>query len=208
MCVCVRVSVWTCVVCAVGSTKFGSFYIAYMCLDMCVCVCVCVVYTGLSNVEILDMFGIEKPVSFQQQATREAEIFEEACRSANQSPARSLLCVCVCSVCSVCLCVCVCVYATSNPPHRRQSLLLRAPSSPMRDASETKTYFLRKKQKCLPSFTTQYLPLCRCNCLFSLSLCHRFKLLQGHRCMGSRPHPFQCRAGHRSNLLQGHLGRA
>ena len=162
MCVCVRVSVWTCVVCAVGSTKFGSFYIAYMCVrHVCVCVCVCVVYTGLSNVEILDMFGIEKPVSFQQQATREAEIFEEACRSANQSPARSLLCVCVCSVCSVCLCVCVCVcvcvYATSSPPHRRQSLLLRAPSSPMRDASETKTYFLRKKQKCLPSFTTQYL---------------------------------------------------
>jgi len=61
------------------------------------------------------MFGIEKPVSFQQQATREAEFFEEACRSANQSPARSLLCVCVCvclcvfvCVC-VCLCVCVCV---------------------------------------------------------------------------------------------------
>jgi len=103
MCVCVRVCVWTCVVCAVGSTKFGSFYICiYVFRHVCVCVCV---YTGLSNVEILDMFGIEKPVSFQQQATREAEFFEEACRSANQSPASSLLCVCVC----VCLCVCVCV---------------------------------------------------------------------------------------------------
>jgi hypothetical protein len=183
------------------------------------------------------MFGIEKPVSFQQQAAREAEIFDEACRSANQSPARSSLCVCVCMcVClyvCVCVCMCVClyvcvcvyVYATSNPRtdvtlefHKYpvplnsgivQSLLLRAPSSRMRDASETKTYFLRNKQNIfLPSFTTQYLALCRCNRLSSLSLCHRFNLLQGHRCMGPRPHPFQCRAGHRSNLLQGHLGRA
>ena len=132
-------------------------------------------------------------------------------RQINPLPGRC--CVCVCAVCAVCVCVfvcvCVCVCMQRAVPrtdvrvcycvrHHRPCVMLR--KLKLTSSERNKNVFLH-----LPRNT---FPLCRCNCLFSLSLCHRFKLLQGHRCMGSRPHPFQCRAGHRSNLLQGHLGRA